>query len=100
MVLQPFVSFKEPLAPEERAFTAYAYREGVMRALYDRASVMLADLARQDSVGFLDARPLYRGIADPLFTDDVHFRSARGYEILASAIAAALPAETFARETP
>lgn len=100
MVLQPFVSFKEPLAPEERAFTAYAYRDGVMRALYDRAAVMLADLARQDGVGFLDARPLYRGIADPLFTDDVHFRTARGYEILASAIAAALPAETFARETP
>src|SRR5262249_4943249 len=36
MVLQPFVAFKQPLATEERAFTAYAYRESVMRALYHR----------------------------------------------------------------
>ena len=100
MVLQPFVSFKEPLAPEERAFTAYAYREGVMRTLYDHAATMLTDLAREDGVGFLDARSIYRGIPEPLFTDDVHFRSARGYEILARAIAEALPANTFERGTP
>lgn len=100
MVLQPFVSFKEPLAPEERAFTAYAYREGVMRTLYDHAATMLTDLAREDGVGFLDARSIYRGIPEPLFTDDVHFRSARGYEILARAIAEALPADTFEKGTP
>jgi len=100
MALQPFVSFKEPLAPEERAFTAYAYREQVMRALYDQAAVRLAGLARQDGVPFLDARRIYQGIADPLFTDDVHFRSAKGYEILARAIVQALPAETFDRNTP
>ena len=91
MVLQPFVAFKQPLAPEERAFTAYAYREPVMRALYDRAAAALDDLARADGVGFLDARPIYNGIASPLFTDDVHFHSAEGYEILARAIAERLP---------
>ena len=93
MVLQPFMTFKQPLAAEEQAFTAYAYRDGVMRALYDRAAPALADLARQDAVGFLDARPIYQGIAAPLFSDDVHFRSAEGYAILARAIAAALPAD-------
>lgn len=100
MVLQPFVSFKDPLAPEERAFTAYAYRDRAMRSLYDHAATALADLARADSVGFLDARPIYRGISTALFTDDVHFRSAQGYEILARAITDALPADTFAGQRP
>jgi lysophospholipase L1-like esterase len=93
MVLQPFMSFKEPLAPEERAFTAYAYRDEAMRALYDRTAPALADLARRDGVAFLDARSIYRGIASAVFTDDVHFRSAEGYTILARAIAEALPAD-------
>jgi hypothetical protein len=100
MVLQPFASFKEPLALEERAFTAYAYRDGVMRALYDHAAAALNELSREDSVGFLDARPIYKGVSAPLFTDDVHFRSAQGYEILARAIADALPADTFERQRP
>jgi hypothetical protein len=100
MVLQPFVSFKEPLAPEERAFTAYAYRDGVMRALYEHAAAALSDLSREDGVGFLDARPLYKGVSAPLFTDDVHFRSAQGYEMLARAIAEALPADAFGRQRP
>ncbi len=93
MVLQPFVSFKQPLAAEEQAFTAYAYRDGVMRALYDRAAPAMADLARRDGVSFLDARPIYHGNAAALFTDDVHFRSDEGYRILARAIAEALPAD-------
>jgi len=100
MVLQPFVGFKTPLAPEERAFTAYAYREPVMRALYDRAAAALADVARADGVAFLDARPLYKGIAAPLFTDDVHFRGAEGYEILARAIADALPPDALTGPRP
>ena len=100
MVLQPFVSFKEPLAPEERAFTAFAYRDAVMRALYDHAAVALGNLSRDDGVGFLDARPIYNGVAAPLFTDDVHFRSAQGYQMLARAIADALPADTFERQKP
>jgi hypothetical protein len=100
MVLQPFASFKEPLAPEERAFTAYAYRDGVMRTLYDHAAAALIDLSREDRVGFLDARPIYNGISAPLFTDDVHFRSSQGYEILARAIADALPADTFGGQRP
>jgi hypothetical protein len=93
MVLQPFMTYKQPLAPEEQAFTAYAYRDSVMRALYDRAAPMLADLARADGVGFLDARPIYHGMSAPLFSDDVHFRGAEGYTVLARAIAAALPAD-------
>jgi hypothetical protein len=100
MVLQPFVSFKEPLAPEERAFTAYAYRDSVMRTLYEHGAVALGELARVDRVGFLDARSIYQGISAPLFTDDVHFRDAQGYEILARAIAAALPPDTFERQRP
>lgn len=100
MVLQPFMSFKEPLAPEERAFTAYAYRDGVMRALYDRTAAVLAELAREDHVSLLDARPIYNGVSAPLFTDDVHFRSAQGYEILARAIADALPADGISRPQP
>jgi hypothetical protein len=100
MVLQPFVSFKDPLAPEEKAFTAYAYRDPVMRALYDRASAALADVSSEDGVAFLDARPLYRGIAAPLFTDDVHFRDRQGYEILSRAIADALPADAFPGPQP
>jgi hypothetical protein len=97
MVLQPFASFKEPLAPEERAFTTYAYRDRAMRALYDHAALKLADLSRDDRVNFLDARPIYNGVSTALFTDDVHFRSAQGYEMLARAIAGALPADTFER---
>jgi hypothetical protein len=97
MVLQPFVGFKEPLAPEERAFTAYAYREPVMRALYDRAAAALAGVAKEDGVAFLDARPIYKGIAAPLFTDEVHFRSPQGYEILSQAIAEALPDDALSR---
>jgi hypothetical protein len=100
MVLQPFVSFKEPLAPEERAFTAYAYREAAMRALYDHAATALTGLSRDDGVAFLDARPIYQGMSAPLFTDDVHFRSAQGYQVLARAIAGALPADTFERQRP
>jgi hypothetical protein len=97
MVLQPFVSFKDPLAAEERAFTAYAYREPVMRELYNRTAATLTELSREDGVAFLDARRIYKGMASPLFTDDVHFRSAEGYEILARAIAEALPADSLSR---
>jgi hypothetical protein len=100
MVLQPFVSFKNPLAPEERAFTAYAYREQTLRALYDHAAAALAVVAREDGVAFLDARPIYDGISAPLFTDDVHFRDRRGYEILSRAIAEALPGDTLSRTQP
>ena len=100
MVLQPFVGFKDPLAPEERAFTAYAYREGVMRALYDHAAAALAGVAREDGVAFLDARPIYNGISAPLFTDDVHFRDRQGYEILSRAIADALPDDALSRPQP
>jgi lysophospholipase L1-like esterase len=64
-----------------------------MRSLYDEAAPALAELARRDGVAFLDARPIYQGNTAPLFTDDVHFRGAEGYVILARAIAEALPAD-------
>jgi hypothetical protein len=91
MVLQPFVAFKQPLAAEERAFTAYAYREPVMRALYDQTATGLASLAQKDGAAFLDARAVFNGIEEAIFTDDVHFRTSRGYEEIARAIASALP---------
>jgi hypothetical protein len=97
MVLQPFVAFKQPLSAEERAFTAYAYRESVMRALYDQTAAAMASLARRDDTTFLDARPIFNGIEEPIFTDDVHFRTARGYELLARAIASALPDDALGR---
>lgn len=91
MVLQPFMAFKQPLAPEERKFTAFAYREPVMRALYDQAAAGLASLAQKDGTAFLDARAVFNGIEEAIFTDDVHFRTSRGYEEIARAIASALP---------
>jgi hypothetical protein len=100
MVLQPFVAFKQPLAREERAFTAYAYREGAMRELYDRTADALAELATRDHVAFLDARRIYNGVPEALFTDDVHFRDSRGYELLARAIVDALPDDALAERAP
>ena len=100
IVLQPFMGFKEPLAPEERAFTAYRYREATMRALYDRTAAALADLAAREDVTFLDARPIYGGAPAAIFSDDVHFRDVQGYTILARAIAGALTADVFDRASP
>ena len=91
MVLQPFVAFKQPRSAEERAFTAYEYREPVMRALYDQTAAAMASLAEKDDAAFLDARSIFNGMDEPIFTDDVHFRTVRGYERLARAIASALP---------
>jgi hypothetical protein len=96
MVLQPFVAFKQPLAAEERAFTAYTYREPVMRSLYDQAAAGLASLAKKDEATFLDARAVFNGIDEAIFTDDVHFRTSRGYELIARAIASALPDDAMA----
>jgi hypothetical protein len=39
-------------------------------------------------------------VTAPLFSDDVHFRSNEGYEILARAIAAALPADAIGAAHP
>lgn len=91
MVLQPFVGFRRHRAPEEAAFTAYQYREPVLRVLYERAAGGMRDLGASDGVAFLDARTLFDEVEGAIFSDDVHFRDARGYEILADAIAAAMP---------
>jgi hypothetical protein len=97
MVLQPFVAFRRQRAPEEAAFTAYAYREPTLKVLYDRAAAGLRNVAARDGVPFLDARFLYDDVDGAIFSDDVHFRDARGYEILADAIVNAAPAAVFTR---
>jgi hypothetical protein len=51
-------------------------------------------------VRFLDARSIYNGMAAPLFADDVHFRGVEGYEILARAIADALPPDAVSGPRP
>jgi hypothetical protein len=91
MVLPPFVAFKQPLSAEERAFTADAYRESAMRALYDQTAAAMVSLARSENAAFLDARPIFNGLDEAVFTDDAHFRTVRRYELLARAIASALP---------
>ncbi|MEE8542890.1 MAG: hypothetical protein V3S94_03455 [Gammaproteobacteria bacterium] len=95
MVLQSFVSFKQPLAPEERNFTAYAYREPVMRRLYDDTAAAMAELAARDKVWYVDARGIFDGVSSAVFSDDVHFRDVVGYRTLARVIAEALPADVF-----
>ena len=97
MVLQPFAGFRRERAPEEAAFTAYAYREPTLKVLYAQAAAGLRDVATRDGVAFLDARALYDDVTGAIFSDDVHFRDARGYEILADAIVAATPSAVFAR---
>jgi hypothetical protein len=97
MVLQPFVGFRRQRALEEAAFTAYEYREPVLKQLYAQAAAGMGELAARDAVALLDARFLYDDVSGAIFSDDVHFRDARGYEILAEAIAAAAPAAVFTR---
>jgi len=96
MVLQAFVAFKQPLAADERAFTTYAHSEPVMRSLSDRAAAGLTSLATHDDATFLDARAAFNGIDESIFADDVHFRTSRGYEVGARAIASALPDDAMA----
>jgi hypothetical protein len=91
MVLQPFVGFRRQRAPEEAAFTAYQYREPVLKVLYEQTANGLQQLAQRDEVTFLDARAIFDDVDGAIFSDDVHFRDARGYELLARAIAAAVP---------
>jgi len=56
-----------------------------------QSRAMLALHSGADDAAFLDARSIFNGIDEPIFTDDVHFRTVRGYERLARAIASALP---------
>jgi hypothetical protein len=93
MVLQPFLGFKEPPSAEEDRFTAYRYREDVMKQLYERTSQELTKLAAQDSVTYLDGRFAFRGVFQTVFSDDVHFTSEDAYRRLASWIAASLPGD-------
>ncbi len=87
-VLQPHRVFKEPLSVEERAFHLYDYREDTARELFSAAAEALGAHARSAAMPFLDARDLFDGRTDRIFTDDVHFASLSAYELLAEAIAA------------
>jgi hypothetical protein len=40
----------------------------------------MTSLAEKDDAAFLDARSIFNGMDEPIFTDDVHFRTVRGYE--------------------
>lgn len=90
VVLQPFHAYKKPLSERAAAFTHYECREGVMMALLDRSHEGLRALTARDGVRYLDARPLYDGMPETIFRDDVHFEGSRGYEVLARHIAARL----------
>lgn len=83
MVLQPFLSFKQPLSMEETGFKHYQYREAVLMKLYDRLNKDLDELAKQDNVRYLDGRFIFKGMESTIFSDDVHFVSGEGYRILA-----------------
>jgi hypothetical protein len=88
MVLQPFVAYKQPQSPQEGAFTAYKYREAVVKQLFDRTHEQLVALAAADGVAYLDGRGAFDGVAETIFSDDVHFATDKGYQLLADAIAA------------
>jgi hypothetical protein len=92
MVLQPFSAFKDPLSPAEATFDLYKYREGQVKRLYEATHDKLRELANKDDVAYLDGRSIYSGMADTMFTDDVHLTDL-GYQVLAQRIAAMLQSE-------
>jgi hypothetical protein len=96
MVLQPFVAYKTPLSAEERRFTAYQYREGVMKELYEQTARQLATIAAEDGVTFVDGRVAFQGVEERMFSDDVHFADDEGYRRLADWIARSIPANAIA----
>jgi hypothetical protein len=88
MVLQPFVAYKRPQSTAEANFTVFKYREAALMHLYELTHGELTKLARTDSVRYVDGRRLFDGVAETIFSDDVHFVDDKGYRILAAAIAA------------
>ena len=94
MVLQPFMAFKSPLSPQEAKYTAYKYRETVMKQLLVLADQQLRQLADRDHVLYLNTNPIYDGILDTLFSDAFHFTDDKGYEVMAKAIVGAIDARS------
>lgn len=90
IVLQPFLSFKNPLSSPEKKFNHYQYREAVIMKLYEANHNALTHLAKQDHVLYLDGRLIYHGIDQTIFSDDVHFINDEGYRVLAKNIAEAV----------
>ena len=90
MVLQPFMAFKEPLSNAEMNFKPYKYRETIMKQLYESLNKELEILKRNDGVLYVDARFIFNGISKTIFSDDVHFVTDEGYNILAEHIVNAI----------
>ena len=89
MVLQPYSAFKTPLSKQEAAFTAFKYREPVMKALYSRTEEGLAALSDREQTPLLDARSIFDNVTEQMFVDDFHLTDG-GYSRMAQAIAAKL----------
>ena len=86
VILQPFKAFKEPLSDAEHSFQHYKYREAVVKELYNLTNDRLLGLAKKDDILYIDGRNVFNGIKYTIFSDDVHFVSHEGYQILAESI--------------
>jgi len=93
IVLQPFIAFKEPQSAAEAGFKHYQYRELVIKRLYNKLYRDLADLAKEDNVLLIDGRNVFNGLAQTIFSDDVHFQSDEGYRLLSEYIVGSIPKE-------
>ncbi len=90
VVLQPFLSFKVPQSKAEAGFTHYEYRESVIKEMYGRLHKELKALAGRDNVIYIDSRDAFNGMKKTIFSDDLHFVSKEGYQILAKYIVSSL----------
>ena len=81
-VMQPHVVFKNIKHVNENNFTAFKYREEIIKQLYESAYEKI----KKNSGHFLDSRFIFNNNASHIFSDDVHFIKNTGYDILGSVI--------------
>lgn len=81
-VMQPHVAFKNIKHKNESNFTAYEYREEIIKQLYELANQKM----KKNSIHFLDSRFIFSNNASHIFSDDVHFANYAGYDLLGSVI--------------
>ena len=81
-VMQPHVAFKNIKHVNENNFTAYKYREEIIKQLYESAYEKI----KKNSGHFLDSRFIFNNNTSHIFSDDVHFVDNAGYNLLGSAI--------------
>lgn len=87
LMLQPYRTFKKPLAPEEEAFTLYDYRDKVVASLLDHTHSALNSRGMTERHRlYIDGRHVFDGRSERIFTDDVHFVNSSAYAILAESI--------------